>query len=281
MMNIISASRRTDLIAYFPEYLQDSIINKKANVIGPYGRAYEVDLDPEMVHTFVLWSKDYSHLIERRCDLKELLSIYEQLYLLFTITGLGGTYIEPHVPRSEEVIAQLDQLIAITGSPSRIGLRIDPIVTWKKEGKIQSNINEFNTIAREASKRGITRIIFSIMRIYPKCIKRARKAGIEWVQPEGQLFSGMIERLEETADSLGIMLLNCCNPELLQYDFIKKSSCIDGNLLQTLHPNKQTIELTKDPGQREECGCCRSIDIGSYAQACPHACLYCYANPRL
>jgi Domain of unknown function (DUF1848) len=280
MLNIISASRRTDLIAYFPQYLRDSIIAKKAHVVGPYGRLYDVDLNPEHVHTFVLWSKDYSNLIENRMQLKELLAIYEQLYLLFTITGLGGTLIEPKVPPARDALAQLDNLISITGSPHRIGLRIDPIVVYTKDGNIQSNIKEFKKIAQTAHQKGIKRIIFSIMSIYAKCIKRSRKAGVEWVKPADQLLSDILKELAETANLLGVALLNCCNPELLHHHFIQKSSCIDGELLQLLHPAKKEIDSIKDHGQREECGCSISIDIGSYAQACPHACLYCYANPQ-
>ena len=44
-----------------------------------------------------------------------------------------------------------------------------------------------------------------------------------------------------------------------------------------LFPADNTRENLKDRGQRKNCGCIVSKDIGSY-NTCKHLCVYCYAN---
>ncbi len=280
MSRIISASRRTDLIAHFPDYLKESFKRRKAEVYGPFKGKYEVDLSPENVHTIVLWSKDFSNLISNKFDLKSIFSEYSQLYFLFTITGLGGTFLELGVPKPELAISQIESLVKIAGTPERIAIRFDPLIFWKKDGNIENNIKFFPSVVKAAKESGVKRIIFSFMSIYPKCIKRAEKARIEWVDLEKEKKREIVKEIYEISNSYRIELLNCCNPETLELG-AKKASCIDGELLNRLHPEGEKVEIKKDPGQRKDCGCNYSIDIGSYSQSCPHACLYCYANPKI
>lgn len=280
MSRIISASRRTDLIAHFPGYLKESLKRGKAEVLGPFKGKYEVDLNPENVHTIVLWSKDFSNLISNKYDLKNILSEYSQLYFLFTITGLGGTFLEPLVPKPEIAISQIDKLIKIARSPERVAVRFDPIIYWKRDEKTENNLSFFPVVARAVKESGVKRIIFSFMSIYPKCVRRAEKVGVEWLNIEREKKREIVEKIYDTSEKLGLELLNCCNPETLEFE-AKKASCIDGELLNRLHPEGWKVEIQKDKGQRKDCGCNYSVDIGSYTQSCPHSCLYCYANPRI
>ena len=154
MKKVISASRRTDLVAFFPERLSQVFREEKALVYGPSSRTYIVDLNPEAVHTVVLWSKNFANLIENRSRLREALQKHEQLYLHFTITGLGGGFIEKGVPAPSEALCQLDSLVEIAGSPLRISLRFDPVVYWKEDRKLKTNLSYFETLAPELPRAG-------------------------------------------------------------------------------------------------------------------------------
>jgi len=79
----------------------------------------------------------------------------------------------------------------------------------------------------------------------------------------------------------GLELWSCCQADLAGFPGVRASACIDGALLSSLHPEGEPASTVKDPTQRKDCLCTESIDIGSYTQACPTACVYCYANPRL
>lgn len=281
MRKVISASRRTDLTASFPEWLADALRKRSARVVGPRRRVIQVDLQPDSVHTLVLWSKDYSALIENRHGLRDLISKYSQIYLHFTITGLGGSFIEKGVPSPESALGQMKELIDITGSPERLSLRFDPILFWKEGGDTRSNLSFFDRLAPELQAHDVTRVRISFAQWYGKAGRRAERHGLQFVDPGVGEKRAITSRLVETASRRGLSLFACSQRFLDGIPGIHPSSCIDGALLQRLHPRGEPVSLIKDRSQRRECLCTKSVDIGSYTQACPHSCLYCYANPRV
>ena len=281
MKKVISASRRTDLVAFFPEWLSSVLKEEKASVYGPAGHTYVVDLKPEAIHTLVLWSKNFSNLIEDKSELRRYLQKYDQLYLHFTITGLGGTFIERGVPPSSKAIFQMDDLIRFVGHPERLSIRFDPVVYWKEDGGVKTNLHFFEKLAPELSQRGIKDVRFSFAQWYGKAVKRSAKYGFAYLDPSTEEKKEAALFLSQIARNWNLNLFSCTQNFLAQIPGIQASACIDGSALQRLHPRGEPASTKKDRSQRSECGCTESVDIGSYTQFCTHSCLYCYANPRV
>lgn len=280
MKNVISASRRTDLVAHFPQWLASSIKARKAKVFGPK-RIYETDLSPDAVHTFVLWSKDFSNLLHNVFGLRDLISDYDQVYAHFTITGLGGGAAEPSAPSPRQALSQISELIKLTGAPDRLSLRFDPVVFWKENETAKSNLNFFPELAREAAFNGVKNIRLSFAQWYRKAVRRAERRRFDFLNPDETRKRQIAKNLADTANKYGLQIHACCQSFLASVPGIKASGCIDGHLLQSLHTGNEPASTIKDKTQRPECLCTMSEDIGSYKQPCPHGCVYCYANPRL
>ena len=281
MKTVISASRRTDLPAFFPEFLAAALRAGRAEVVGPGGRARIVDLSPAAVHTLVLWSKDFTRVIDNAAGLRTALQAYDQLYFLFTVTGLGGTRLERGVPGPDEMLAQLPILAELAGDPRRVSIRFDPVVFWREGSRERTNLDSFSKVAAAAARAGVIDIRFSATQWYGKAPRRARNKGLDFVDPPEAVKLEAARRMAAVAREHGLTLHACAQEFLARVPGVKVSSCIDGARLTELHPSGEEAAAFKDPGQRRECGCTRSVDIGSYTQACAHGCLYCYANPKI
>jgi hypothetical protein len=277
MKTIISASRRTDLVAFFPDWLAAALAKGSVEVRGPRGRTRVTDLRPESVHTNVLWSKDFSNLIGDRHGLRTALERYDQIAALFTITGLGGTRLEPAAPSPSAALAQLPGLVALAGNPRRVSLRFDPIFTWREGPAVRSNLPFFETAAERAAEQGIRDIRFSFTQWYRRSVRRARESGIDFIDPAPGEKIESVAWMAEIARKHGLRLHACSQPFLAGAE-VRRSACIDGRFLAALHPRGDRASAAKDRSQRPDCGCTVSVDIGSYEQACPHGCVYCYAQ---
>jgi hypothetical protein len=284
MKKVISASRRTDLVAYYPAWLAKVLREEKAFVLAP-GRkkAQEVDLRPESVHTIVLWSKNFSPLLENQHGLKDLLKKYDQLYLHFTITGLGGSFLEKMVPPPEKALEELGPLIELVGTPARISVRFDPIIFWYEgPGRtLRTNFYFFPQLAGRMSRLGLTTLRFSFVQWYRKAKSRARKVKLDYYEPTEEEKTRLVQEMVNVARAYRLELWSCSQKEIARLPGIKPSACVDGALLSRLHPRQELASLVKDKTQRPDCLCTESVDVGSYTQTCPSACLYCYANPKI
>lgn len=256
MKRVISASRRIDMVACFPDELV---------------RLLDEKCPPEQTHTLVLWTKNPTNLLEHDA-LRNACRRYA-LYIHFTITGMGGTLLESNVPPWQEMTGLLERLVEYAGSAARIRIRFDPIVHLRfADGTTYCNLDRFEPIAAEARRQGVTDFSISWMDAYKKVVSRLQKRDIFDVPVSPGRWKKEFDWLESKASEYSIRLHGCCVPGM------PVSRCIDGELLSGLHPEKLPCSTRKARGQRAACGCTESFDIGWY-NPCPHGCLYCYANP--
>ena len=83
MKNVISASRRTDIPAYYINWFMEKVREGEVIVQNPfYKKKYSrIDLRPDSVEWIVFWSRNYAKLLKYR-------SIFEQYRLFFHFTIL-------------------------------------------------------------------------------------------------------------------------------------------------------------------------------------------------
>jgi len=259
LRKVISASRRVDLVTFYPDYAVDRI--KQIGV--------------ENIHTLVIWTKNPKNILSHP-GLKNCLEELDHIYILLTVTGLGGTPLEPFAPDTEEVFGQLPQIIDFIGSPQRLAIRYDPLIDALHKGKrhiSNINMNLFEEILEKASSLGIKRIIVSYVTLYKKVIERLKRNEFAIVDHKIEEITDFIKnKMKPRVEKLGMELSTCVLPDLTT------KGCIDGNTLSLLHPKQEPCSKAKDRSQRQTCHCTKSYDIGQWF-SCYHNCLYCYGNP--
>jgi hypothetical protein len=276
MKTVISASRRTDIPAYYLKWFMNKIEEGEINVQNPIykKKTTQIDLSPESVEWVVFWSRNYLKFLNNR-------SFFDpyRLFFHFTIVSHHPVLEKINVSRTN-TIKQMESLVKYYGS-ERIIWRYDPIVCWEENGKIISNFNklDFELYCREFSALGLNRCYFSYVTDYAKYKKRFRRKYPKFtILSESNVeFSLILEEMRRISAEIGVVLYSCCN-NAFQGSNTKKGHCISGKLLNNLS-EKKIVSEAKTP-TRTDCGCTRSVDIGNYIKhPCYHGCIYCYANP--
>ncbi len=259
LKKVVSVSRRVDLLSFYPDYLIQRL----------------QEIGKENIHTLVIWTKDPQNIFKHKA-LRENLKSIDQLYLLLTVTGLGGTPLEPKAPEPDAVLKTLPDLVDFLGSPLRLALRYDPLMEVVHDRKNHlTNIDSepFRYILKHLHPLGIKRVITSYVTLYPKVIKRLNKYNFQIIDyPLEEIEEFILKKMMPLAGELDIKVSTCALPE------ITPQGCIEAETLTELHPQKEPCSQVKDRTQREKCHCTKSVDIGRWFP-CYHGCFYCYGNP--
>jgi hypothetical protein len=165
-----------------------------------------------------------------------------------TITGFGGTRVEPGVRRPEVELVAYHQLVHRYGG-ERVVLRVDPIIPTPKGLETAQRII--------AQRRGRVRI--SYLDLYPHVQRRFAAAGITlpWTS-----FHAPNRPVLDDCEVCGEPGMDC-------------TGCVSARDLAALGLQPPTSQATSS--QRPACRCLAAkVELLANRRPCQHGCLYCY-----
>ena len=269
-MTILSASRRTDIPAFYTDWFINRIHEEYVLYPLPWSDKLKyLELTPDNIDIIVFWSKNYEHLIPY---LKLLDNKGYDYYFHFTINNYPSS-LEANVVKLDNSIEQFKKL-ADHKTSDNVLWRYDPIITTDK---IKSNFHLYNFEKIAYELQGYTkRCYIEFVDLYKKVQRNFERKQVNYSPLSQDQKIQMVNAMANIAIKYEIEVYSCCEDTLVQ-NKIKKAQCIDPDLIMKL--TGKTIKHELSP-TRKECGCIKSIDIGEYG-TCLHGCLYCYANENI
>lgn len=264
---IVSASRRTDIPAYYSEWLVNRFREGYACVRNPFNPAQigRIPLSPEAVDGIVFWTKNPLPLMNR-------LGAFEPYpyYFQFTLTAYGQD-VERNVPSKNGVVIPAFRELSRRIGRERMIWRYDPIFLSDRYTP-DYHARYFDEIAKRLS--GCTeKCVISFLDFYRNTQTNLHGLGVRPMAEEAM--RSLARRLAEIAARYQMVVESCAEPIDLSDCGVAHGHCVDGALFERLTGRR--LNLGRDGNQRKDCGCAASVDIGAY-NTCPNGCLYCYAN---
>jgi hypothetical protein len=267
---IVSASRRTDIPAFYSEWFLRRLEAGFCTVRNPYsGQSYRVDLNPQQVDGFVFWTRNFGPMLRR---LDELMAFGRPFTVQYTVTGYPRA-IEAAVIEPQRAIEQIGALAARVHAACPVW-RYDPILCTSLTPP-EYHLENFRDLA--ARLQGMTdEVVISFAQIYAKTRRNldaaAERNGFQWADPAPEQKLALAAELTRIARQAGLQLTVCTQPEFVCAGALG-TRCVDARRLERM--GGFPIAAAQK-GTRPGCGCHESRDIGDY-DTCPHGCVYCYA----
>jgi hypothetical protein len=279
---VVSASRRTDVPAFHADWLLDRLRAGHVRWVNPFSRRPQY-VSFAQARAVVFWTKNPRPILSRLAELdRQGLGYYFQ----FTLNDYEAEGLEPAVPPLGERLETFADLARRIGK-EKVVWRYDPLLLADRLSleRLVERVVRVGEAVRGSTEKLV--IAFADIERYPRVRGRLRRldAGCRELTPaEMQEFAG---RLAERVRGWGLQMATCAEAVDLSRHGIGRNRCIDDALLERLFPQDAALmgflgpreerRRLKDTGQRKECGCIVSKDVGSY-DTCPHVCRYCYAN---
>jgi hypothetical protein len=263
---IVSASRRTDIPAFYGDWLLDRLSEGYVSVRNPMNPKVvsRIELSSDSIDCIVFWTKNPAALMEKLDRLN-----HYPYYFLFTITSYGK-YLEKNLPLKEKIIDTFIKLSQKIGK-EKVVWRYDPIL-------LTGDIDRYYHYRYFAYLAGrlesyTERCIISFLDMYDKC--KRNLAGFNITLPNHNEMADIAGNLSVIAGQHNIVVETCAETIDLTGVGVKPGKCIDEDLIARI--TGKSLAVPRDKHQRKTCRCVESVDIGAY-NSCLHHCLYCYAN---
>ena len=292
---IISASRASDIPAFYADWLVQRISDGYVPWKNPFNGTI-LYLSFSKARLIVFWSKNPEPLIQHLDFFDKIIKNY---YFQFTLNDYDTEKLEPNVPpvaKRMETFIKLSERIG----KQKVIWRFDPLILTDKIG-VDELLRKVENIGNQL-KGHTEKLVFSFadIQLYKKVVKNLNNSAIKYREFETETMLEFAAGLQQLNKNWNFKIGTCAEKIPLEHYGIEHNKCIDNELIArlfshdttlmkflgikiqvpTLFSYEQEFEFTKnnkDKGQRKECGCIISKDIGQY-NTCPHMCEYCYAN---
>ena len=193
--------------------------------------------------------------------------IKEKTILHATITGYGGTMLEPGAPTLAESYARISEFIRNGFPAKQIVLRIDPIIPTNK------GLALVESILRMFQDTGITRVRFSFLQYYKHAEAHFKTAGMYWPIITDEMKVRCFLLFAHFAHIYTFR--SCAGAIPFKWSHIsKQTGCVSDEDINILG---LTAQLQGSSRQRPACLCCSAkTELLTHRKPCKHGCKYCY-----
>ena len=300
---IISVSRSTDIPAFYSEWFMNRLRNSGyVKWVNPFNQTPQY-ISFKNTRVIIFWTKNPSPMIPY---LKELDDLGINYYFQFTLNDYDNEKFEPNVPKlcdRKKIFKQLSEEIG----KEKVIWRFDPLMLTS-ELTVRELLKKIWYLGNELIDY-TNKLVFSFadISVYKKVQNNLIRELPDIFNKENvQKSEFSKDKKEELAEGLRKILIEwrkrndnfeiaTCSEDInLEKYNITHNKCIDDDLMIKLfsddkklmdflgyNPNENNLlgirPNLKDKGQRKDCGCIYSKDIGAY-NTCSHLCVYCYAN---
>jgi hypothetical protein len=285
---IISASRSTDIPAFYSEWLMNRLRRGYVKWLNPFSQQHQY-ISFSKTRLIVFWTKDPRPLMSH---LKGLDAMNLNYYFQFTLNDYDQEELEPPIPTLGTRIQTFQELSVRVGKKHVIW-RFDPIILLDSLTP-EKIVHKIDRIAREIAPYTERLVVsFADISSYERVKGNLGKAGVGYREFTPELMTEVASLLQKFNEKWGLEISTCAEGVDLEAYGIERGRCIDDRLMVKLFPSDKrlmaflgygedmfgnpSLPYLKDQGQRKECGCIMSKDIGAYS-TCPRLCKYCYAN---